>query len=313
MNELICRSAGPAITLRTRLQAAPWTTLCDPNQLESALLNLANNARDAMPEGGVIVIETENAVISPLQAGRYGDLKPGEYVLVTVRDSGAGMPPDVLARAFDPFFTTKPMGQGTGLGLSMVYGFARQSGGHVRIDSTPGQGSEVRMLLPRLVAELPSPSVPGEDAPLPAASRKGTVLVVDDEHDIRTVMAEVLRLQGYTVLEAADAPQALRQLQERGRAGRPDMLVTDIGLPNGMNGRQLADQVRMLWPAIPVLMVTGYAESTVMRNDSLPAQMELLTKPFNMLALTEKVGAMLGATNVAGKGANTGAADEVPA
>ncbi|WP_162600583.1 MULTISPECIES: PAS domain-containing sensor histidine kinase [unclassified Massilia] len=312
MSDLVKRSAGPSITLRTRLQAALWTTLCDPNQLESALLNLANNARDAMPEGGVIVIETENAVIAPLQAGRYGDLKPGEYVLVTVRDSGAGMPPDVLARAFDPFFTTKPMGQGTGLGLSMVYGFARQSGGQVRIDSAPGQGTEVRMLLPRLVAEAPQAQLADGEAPLPALSRKGMVLVVDDEADIRTVMAEVLRLQGYTVLEAADAPQALRQLQERGRVGRPDMLVTDVGLPNGMNGRQLADQVRMLWPQIPVLLVTGYAESTVMRNETLPAQMELLTKPFAMAALVDKVGMML-APAPAGAGANSGAADEVPA
>ncbi|CAH0277762.1 Blue-light-activated protein [Massilia sp. Bi118] len=325
MTDLVKRSAGPAITLRTQLQAALWTTLCDPNQLESALLNLANNARDAMPEGGAIVIETENAVIAPLQAGRYGDLKPGEYVLVTVRDSGAGMPPDVLARAFDPFFTTKPMGRGTGLGLSMVYGFARQSGGHVRIDSIPGQGTEVRLLLPRLVAEMPAPQAVDGDAPLPAACRKGTVLVVDDEADIRNVMAEVLRLQGYTVMEAADAPQALRQLQERGqergRSGRPDMLVTDVGLPNGMNGRQLADQVRMLWPQIPVLLVTGYAESTVMRNESLPAQMELLTKPFAMTALAAKVGAMLGACAGTAAGAaagvaqaaDTGAADEVPA
>jgi CheY-like chemotaxis protein len=228
------------------------------------------------------------------------------------------MPPDVLARAFDPFFTTKPMGQGTGLGLSMVYGFARQSGGQVRIDSIPGQGTEVRMLLPRLAAEMPAPETPDGEAPLPAAIRKGTVLVVDDEADIRTVMAEVLRLQGYTVLEAADAPQALRQLQERGqergRAGRPDMLVTDVGLPNGMNGRQLADQVRMLWPQIPVLLVTGYAESTVMRNETLPAQMELLTKPFAMSALAEKVGALLGAAGVSsGAGANSGAADGVPA
>jgi CheY-like chemotaxis protein len=308
MNDLICRSAGPAITLRTRLQSALWTTLCDPNQLESALLNLANNARDAMPEGGVIVIETENAVIGPLQAGRYGDLKPGEYVLVTVRDSGAGMPPDVLARAFDPFFTTKPMGQGTGLGLSMVYGFARQSGGQVRIDSTPGLGTEVRMLLPRLIAEVPAPQAPDREAPLPAASHKGLVLVVDDEADIRGVMAEVLRLQGYTVLEAADAPQALRHMHET----RPDMLVTDVGLPNGMNGRQLADQVRVQWPQLPVLLVTGYAESTVMRNETLPAQMELLTKPFAMTALAERVGVMLAATSVS-TAADTGAADEVPA
>jgi PAS domain S-box-containing protein len=312
MTDLIGRSAGPSITVRTRLQAALWTTLCDPNQLESALLNLANNARDAMPQGGILAIETENAIIGPLQAGRYGDLRPGDYVLVTVRDTGAGMPPDVLARAFDPFFTTKPMGQGTGLGLSMVYGFARQSGGQIRIDSVPAQGTEVRLLLPRLTAETPLLEPCPGDAPLAAAGRKGVVLVVDDEADIRLVMAEVLRLQGYTVLEAADAPQALRQLQERGCDGRPDVLVTDIGLPNGMNGRQLADQVRVQWPQIPVLLVTGYAESTVMRNDSLPAQMELLTKPFAMAALVEKVGAMLAAASTS-TGANTGAADEVPA
>ncbi|MGB9110717.1 MAG: ATP-binding protein, partial [Telluria sp.] len=315
MNDLICRSAGPSISLRTRLKASLWTTLCDPNQLESALLNLANNARDAMPEGGTIAIETDNAVIGAQHASSYGDLKPGEYVLVTVRDSGAGMPPDVLGRAFDPFFTTKPMGQGTGLGLSMVYGFARQSGGHVRIESAPGQGTEVRMLLPRLIAEAVPAAPPVGDAPLPAASRKGVVLVVDDEEDIRNVMAEVLRLQGYTVLEAADAPQALRRLQET----RPDMLVTDVGLPNGMNGRQLADQVRGQWPQIPVLLVTGYAESTVMRNESLPAQMELLTKPFAMMALAEKVGGMLapGAGTSMGTGqaqvADSGAADQVPA
>jgi PAS domain S-box-containing protein len=295
MTDLIGRSAGPSIRVRTHLQEDLWSTLCDPNQLESALLNLANNARDAMPEGGSILIETGNAVIAPSQAGRYGDLEPGEYVMVTVRDGGAGMPPEVAARAFDPFFTTKPMGQGTGLGLSMVYGFARQSGGQVRIDSAPGQGTEVRLLLPRLVAQAPEPQAPAGEAPLPAAGRKGVVLVVDDEDDIRSVMVEILALQGYTVLEAADAPQALRHLQERGLAGRPDMLVTDVGLPNGMNGRQLADQVREQWPQTPVLLVTGYAESTVMRNDTLPAQMELLTKPFAMAALLEKVAAMLAA------------------
>jgi PAS domain S-box-containing protein len=289
MTDLVQRAAGPAIALRTRLQEALWTTLCDPNQLESALLNLANNARDAMPEGGVLAIETGNMTVSPDHAGFYGDLKPGEYVLVSVCDNGAGMPPDVAARAFDPFFTTKPMGQGTGLGLSMVYGFARQSGGHVRIQSRPGEGTEVRLLLPRHVQEAPLPEASAPDAPLAPGSRKGVVLVVDDEADIRAVMGEVLALQGYTVLQAADAPQALGLLVST----RPDLLVTDIGLPNGMNGRQLADQVRMQWPQLPVLLVTGYAESTVMKNETLPAQMELLIKPFAMNALAGRVGAML--------------------
>ncbi|WP_296943469.1 PAS domain-containing sensor histidine kinase [uncultured Massilia sp.] len=321
MMALIERAAGPAIALRTRLQPLVWTTLCDPNQLESALLNLANNARDAMPEGGLIDIETAHVAFSAAQARRHGDLKPGEYVQVTVRDNGTGMPPDVLARAFDPFFTTKPMGQGTGLGLSMVYGFAHQSGGHVRIESRAGQGTEVRLLLPRHMAEAqpdaaPAPACGAAPVPAPApdgalavasGTGKGLVLVVDDEDDIRAVMAEVLQLQGYAVLVAADAPQALRLLQDLQRQagrdprqpGRPDLLVTDIGLPNGMNGRQLADQVRMRWPQLPVLLVTGYAESTVMKNDTLPARMELLTKPFTMQALAGRADAMLAQAAVA--------------
>jgi CheY-like chemotaxis protein len=171
----------------------------------------------------------------------------------------------------------------------------------VRIESSPGQGSEVRLVLPRHVQETPAPEAGDTDTPLAPASRKGLVLVVDDEADIRTIMAEVLELQGYTVLQAADAPQALRQLQH----ARPDMLVTDIGLPDGMNGRQLADQVRVQWPQLPVLMVTGYAESTVMKNETLPAQMELLTKPFAMHALVGKVEAMLAASGV---GVESGAA-----
>jgi PAS domain S-box-containing protein len=293
MTDLIERAAGPAIAVRTRLSAALWTTLCDPNQLESALLNLANNARDAMPEGGLLVIETENVTLSPAQARRHGDLRPGEYVQVSVRDNGAGMPPDVVARAFDPFFTTKPMGQGTGLGLSMVYGFAHQSGGNVRIESRPGQGTEVRLLLPRHLVETPPAASPDIEPPLEAGSHKGVVLVVDDEEDIRAVMTEVLAVQGYTVLVACDAPQALRLLKDT----RPDMLVTDVGLPNGMNGRQLADHVRVHWPQLPVLMVTGYAESTVMKNEKLPAQMEILTKPFALNALVDKVGGLLAAAS----------------
>jgi PAS domain S-box-containing protein len=299
MTDLIERAAGPSIAVRTRLAAALWTTLCDPNQLESALLNLANNARDAMPEGGLLVIETENVSLTPAQARRHGDLRPGEYVQVSVRDNGAGMAPDVVARAFDPFFTTKPMGQGTGLGLSMVYGFAHQSGGNVRIESRPGQGTEVRLLLPRHLVETPPAASPDAEPPLEAGTRKGVVMVVDDEADIRAVMSEVLELQGYTVLVACDAPQALRLLKD----ARPDMLVTDVGLPNGMNGRQLADHVRVQWPQLPVLMVTGYAESTVMKNEKLPAQMEILTKPFAMNALVDKVGCMLALA----VGAETGA------
>ncbi len=290
MSELFRHSAGPAHKVRTVLPTALWTTLCDPNQLESALLNLANNARDAMPDGGSLVIETANETLDVAQAARYGDLAPGEYVAISVRDSGTGMAPDVVARAFDPFFTTKPMGQGTGLGLSMVYGFARQSGGHVRIASEPGRGTTVLLRLPRH-AQAPGREPERGDAALASMRGRGVVLLVDDEVDIRSVMAEVLTLNGYTVLEAADAPSALRAL-----AGLPlpDVLVTDIGLPNGMNGRQLADQLRAGAPRLPVLLVTGYAESTVMKNESLPAQMELLIKPFAMHAMLERVAAMMG-------------------
>lgn len=303
MTDLIERAAGPSIAVRTRLAATLWTTLCDPNQLESALLNLANNARDAMPEGGLLVIETENVTLTAAQARRHGDLRAGEYVQVSVRDNGAGMAPDVVARAFDPFFTTKPMGQGTGLGLSMVYGFAHQSGGNVRIESRPGQGTEVRLLLPRHLVETQPAAGPDVEPPLEAGTRKGVVMVVDDEADIRAVMTEVLELQGYTVLVACDAPQALRLLKDT----RPDMLVTDVGLPNGMNGRQLADHVRVQWPQLPVLMVTGYAESTVMKNEKLPAQMEILTKPFAMNALVDKVGCMLAQSMGTEVNAETGA------
>ena len=292
MADLIARTAGPSITIATRLQAPLWTTLCDPHQLESALLNLANNARDAMPNGGVLTIATENVEIGPAQAPLYGGgLAPGDFVAVSVSDDGAGMTPDIAARAFDPFFTTKPLGQGTGLGLSMVYGFAHQSGGHVRILSEAGRGTQVVLTLPRhtpVASAAENPALDGADQEVPG---KGVVLVVDDEQEIRTVMCEVLAMQGYTVLEAFDARGALQVLRERGGV---DMLVTDIGLPNGMNGRQLADQVRSQWPELPVLMVTGYADGTVMRNESLPEQMELLIKPFPMHALLAKVAGMLG-------------------
>jgi PAS domain S-box-containing protein len=291
MSELFMGTAGPSIRLETRLPSALWTTFCDPNQLESALLNLANNARDAMPDGGTLLIETANVTLDAAAAAQYPGLQAGEHVTISVSDSGSGMTPDVLARAFDPFFTTKPLGQGTGLGLSMVYGFATQSHGHVGIRSIEGSGSTVTLTLPRHRLLEPALPVRGVQDSAPATGPgKGLVMVVDDEENIRRVMVEVLEMHGYVVLQADDAQAALRQLQG---GAAPDLLVTDIGLPGGMSGRQLADIVRAQRPQLPVLMVTGYAESTVMKNESLPVRMELLIKPFPMKALLARVAALM--------------------
>jgi PAS domain S-box-containing protein len=291
LTDLITRTAGPSIALETRLQAAPWMTLCDPNQLESAMLNLANNARDAMPDGGRLVIETANTSLDAEAAALYPGLEPGDYITVSVSDNGTGMTADVLARAFDPFFTTKPLGQGTGLGLSMVYGFASQSRGHVQIVSEAGSGTTVRIKLPRLALGSAQPERVAADGAVEAGQGKGVVLIVDDEAEIRTVMSEMLRMHGYLVREAPDARVALHRLYE---GAPPDVLVTDIGLPGGMSGRQLADIARGQFPDLPVLLITGYAEGTVMKNEPLPPQMELLTKPFAMKALLARIAAMSG-------------------
>ncbi|HEY1044090.1 MAG TPA: ATP-binding protein [Telluria sp.] len=291
MGDLIRPSTGPSIHITTRLSDALWLTLCDPNQLENALLNLANNARDAMPGGGELLIQTSNVTLCATQAMQCGDLAPGEYIDIIVSDNGVGMVPGVAARAFDPFFTTKPIGQGTGLGLSMVYGFARQSGGHVQITSTPGQGTQVLLRLPRHVEAAASASEAEPNHVEVSARGSAIVLIVEDEAEVRDVMADALRLQGHTVTAVGDASAALRYIEAR---SMPDILVTDVGLPGSMNGRQLADQVRASAPGLPVLLVTGYAEGTVMKNESLPAHMELLIKPFPLSALLDRVGQMTG-------------------
>ncbi len=211
-----------------------WTTQVDPHQLENALLNLCINARDAMPGGGRITMETANRWLDERAAGER-DMLPGQYVSLCVSDNGTGMAPDVIARAFDPFFTTKPIGLGTGLGLSMVYGFARQSGGQVRIYSEVGQGTMVCLYLPRHAGEADAPEDTAELSSAPRASRGETVLVVDDEPTVRMLVMEVLEELGYTVIEAGDGAAGLRVLQSNARI---DLLVTDVGLPGGMHGRQ---------------------------------------------------------------------------
>ena len=288
MEELIRRTIGPAITLEVVTAVALWPTFVDGPQLESALLNLCINARDAMPDGGRLTIETANKWLDDKWA-QERDLPAGEYVCISVTDNGTGMPPDVLARAFDPFFTTKPIGEGTGLGLSMVYGFARQSGGQVRLYSEVGRGSTVSLYLPRHLQEARAEEIEPASAP-GAAGRGEVVLVVDDEAPIRLLVAEVLTEAGYTALQAEDGPTALRLLHS---AARIDLLITDVGLPGGLNGRQVADAARAARPELQVLFITGYAENAAFGNGHLPAGMQLLTKPFKMDGLMQRVQAIL--------------------
>ncbi|WP_338663750.1 PAS domain-containing protein [Pararoseomonas sp. SCSIO 73927] len=284
MEELIRRTMGPAIEVETVLAVGLWPTLCDPHQLENAILNLAINARDAMPGGGRLTIETANSWIDD-RAARERDMEPGQYVTVCVTDTGTGMPPEVVARAFDPFFTTKPVGQGTGLGLSMIYGFARQSGGQVRIYSEPGQGTTMRLYLPRHWGEVEEEKTAARGNP-PRAERGETVLVVDDEPTVRMLVMEVLEELGYAALEASDGGSALKVLRSTARL---DLLITDVGLPGGMNGRQVADAARELRPGLRVLFITGYAENAAIGNGHLAPGMHVLTKPFPMEVLATRI------------------------
>ncbi len=289
MEELIRRTVGPAIRVETMIPRGLWRALCNANQLENALLNLAINARDAMPEGGHLTIEVANATLDEAYAGRH-ETTPGQYVTVPVTDTGCGMAPDVVARVFEPFFTTKPLGQGTGLGLSMVYGFAKQSNGHTRIHSEVGRGTTVRLYLPRYAGtdELD----PGNSEPSlgTTGKAKGTVLVVDDEPAVRVLVGDVLRDLGYNVIEAADGLEGLCVLQSKQRI---DLLVSDVGLPGGMNGRQLAGAARVQRPQLKVLLITGYAENATWCSGTLEPDMQVLTKPFALDALTAMVETML--------------------
>ncbi len=285
MQELIERTIGPGIALEPVAEDGLWTTLIDPSQLENALLNLCINARDAMPDGGRLTVETGNRWLDG-RAARERELPAGAYVTLCVSDNGTGMPPDVIARAFDPFFTTKPIGQGTGLGLSMIYGFVRQSGGQVRIHSEPGRGTTVCLYLPRQSGEADATEIEVLPGVAPRAGQGETVLVVDDEPTVRMLVAEVLEDLGYCTIEAADGAAGLQVLNS---AVRVDLLVTDVGLPGGMNGRQLADAARVARPALKVLFITGYAENAVLSHGHLEPGMHVLTKPFAMEALAGRI------------------------
>ena len=290
MEELIRRTVGPQVTLEVVTAAGLWTTMIDPPQLENALLNLCINARDAMPEGGRITVETANKWLDE-RGARERDLAPGQYLAVCVSDTGCGMSPEVIARIFDPFFTTKPIGQGTGLGLSMIYGFVRQSGGQVRVYSELDRGTTMCLYLPRHYATVTDDAFAGEGTEAARALSGETVLVVDDEPTVRMLVVEVLEELGYTALEAVDGPSGLRLLQT---AARVDLLVTDVGLPGGMNGRQLADAARVSRPSLKVLFITGYAENSVIGHGHLEPGMQVLTKPFVLDALANRIRQMIG-------------------
>jgi len=287
LEDLLRRTIGETIDLRIVAADDLWSTLCDPNQLESALLNLAINARDAMPDGGGITIATSNARLDSVTADTPA-LAPGDYVCIAVIDTGVGMSAEVAARAFDPFFTTKPIGQGTGLGLSMIYGFARQSNGHVTIDSKVGQGTTVRLYLPRHHGDIAAAQATAASAAEHAATGE-TVLVIEDEPVVRAVVLEMLGEQGYRTLDAVDGPSGLKILRSNARI---DLLVTDVGLP-GMNGRQVADQARESRPDLKILFITGYAESVAISDGFLQPGMEMITKPFDLDHLAQRIRAMI--------------------
>jgi PAS domain S-box-containing protein len=290
MEELLRRTTGESVHLEIATASDLWQTLCDPHQLESALLNLAINARDAMPMGGKVTVKTCNAHLCSAEAVQSRDVPSGQYVCVCVSDTGTGMNKETIARAFEPFFTTKPIGQGTGLGLSMVYGFARQSGGYAKIYSELSKGTTFKLYLPRYngVAEDDASAAATGAAPHTAQDGR-VVLIVEDEGAVRTLVVEAITEMGYQALEAVDGPSGLAILQSTQRI---DVLVTDVGLP-GLNGRQLADAARASRPKLKILFMTGYAESAAVSEGFLGQGMELLTKPFTIGALEQKLDGMM--------------------
>lgn len=301
MRELVVRALGPQISLDMLLATELWAAWCDPHQLDNAVLNLAINSRDAMPRGGRLFIETTNTRFDESSAGA-AQIAAGEYVCISVTDTGEGMPADVLERAFDPFFTTKPVGTGTGLGLSMIQGFVKQSNGHIRIHSHVGRGTTVRLFLPRHAAlpDMPQPIEPVV-SPLRRAA-DATVMIVDDESSVRAVLVECLSDAGYRTLEAGDGPAALTALDA---AGSVDLLITDVGLPNGMNGWELAEAARRTRPDLRVLFITGYAGDAVLRDRDETEKTQLLTKPFTLETLRQRTTEMM-RRSWSGQGADAG-------
>ncbi len=292
MSELLHRTLGETIEVETVLASALWQVEADPNQLENAILNLAVNARDAMPEGGKLTIETSNTHLDRGYVAQNSEVLPGQYVVVCVSDTGSGMDQETLERVFEPFFTTKEIGKGTGLGLSMVYGFVKQSGGHVKIYSEAGEGSTVKIYLPRFRGTFAEEQEEAEPI-VPEGTREETILVCEDDDDVRTYSVEVLRELGYRVIEAHDAPSALRLLERQ--EGQVDLLFTDVVLPGGMMGNVLAEQAREIRPGLKVLFTTGYARNAIVHHGRLDPGLELITKPFTYAELAGRVRDLLDA------------------
>jgi PAS domain S-box-containing protein len=290
MEDLIRRSVGPDVQVAIETTSELWMTRIDPSQLENALLNLCINSRDAMvPNGGLLTIRTVNVTLAAAEA-RGHDLSPGDYIELSVTDTGSGMTPEVAAKAFEPFFTTKPLGQGTGLGLSMIHGFMRQSGGQIRIETEPGEGAIITLALPRWLGPVEEIKVP-EPQTVPEDPGQGeTVLVIDDEEIVRMLVVEALEEAGYVALQAADGPSGLAILNSDARI---DLLVSDVGLPGGMNGRQVAYAARLTRPDLKVLFITGYAVNAVVEGDTLDPGMAVMTKPFQVSALGARIREMI--------------------
>jgi signal transduction histidine kinase/CheY-like chemotaxis protein len=291
MSDLLHRTLGERVEVETILGARLWQTLADANQLESAILNLAVNARDAMPEGGKLTLETANAFLDEAYAATEEDIRAGQFVVLAVSDTGTGMSPEVIAKAFDPFFTTKDIGLGTGLGLSQVYGFIKQSGGHAKIYSEIGEGTTIKLYLPRLLTA----GAADEAEPASRSALRGgaeVILVVEDEADVRGFVVDMLRELGYEIVEAGDGQTALAALDQRRDI---QMLFTDVGLPGSFNGRQLADEASRRRPALKVLYTTGYARNAIVHQGRLDPGVELLSKPFTYAALAARVRAVLDA------------------
>ena len=288
MGELLQRSIDESIHLDMQLSPQLWVAEADRNQLESALLNLVINARDAMPDGGRLVVRTSNRHLDREFTEAHSNLEPGDYVVLSVTDTGCGMPQSTINRAFDPFFTTKPIGQGTGLGLSMIYGFSKQSRGHVAIDSEVDKGTTVSLFLPRFGGDVPLDS-PADVTHALFAQDGETVLIVEDDPAVRVLVSTVLSDLGYAFVEAADADGALPILNSTQRI---DLMISDVGLP-GMNGRQLAEIGRQYRPDLKVLFITGYAEHAAVRGGFLDPGMQMITKPFTFDLLTAKVREMI--------------------
>ena len=295
LTELLRRTLGERITLESVLAGGLWPSFADANQVEAALINLCVNARDAMPDGGKLTIETSNAYLDEAYADQFDDVRPGQYVLLSVTDTGTGIAPEVLQRIFEPFFTTKPAGKGSGLGLAMVYGFVKQSGGHIRIYSELGEGTTVKIYLPRLTqveeTKAAPAAKPAVDSPLPHAAPQEALLVVEDNRQVREYAKTCLEELGYTVFEAGDTAGALRILES---GERIDLLFTDVVLPDE-SGRELSRHAEKLRPDLPILFTTGYTRNAIVHHGRLDADVKLLGKPYTQQDLARKIRELLDA------------------